>query len=294
MTDNSLINLGDLGKPATVLIEKISDAVGGVFKPFQIVRVAKAEAEADRIRTEAQIQVTDLHRRAMLRFFEEEAKKQSDIEEITKKSLPLLQEKSTPENMADDWITNFFDKCRIVSNQDMQQIWAKILAGEANKPGTFSKRTVNLVGNFDARDAVFFTAVCGFVWLIENTRVPLVFDANGEIYESHGVNYSVLAHLDSIGLLVFSGLTSLKRRHLRKKANALYFGRAVQLTFPDDVNNNLEVGKVMLTAAGHELLSICGAEPVDGFFDYIYGIWEDKSLVPKRTPDPPHPATGAL
>lgn len=45
MTDNPLAKLGDLTKPATVLIEKISDAVGGVFKPYQVVRVAKADVE---------------------------------------------------------------------------------------------------------------------------------------------------------------------------------------------------------------------------------------------------------
>src|SRR6266478_5107627 len=100
MSDNfesSLINLGELSKPATVLIEKISDAVGGVFKPYQIVRVAKAEAEAEQIHAAAQIQVTDLHRRAMYRFLEEEAKKQSNIEGITQKALPLLEEKSRPQ-----------------------------------------------------------------------------------------------------------------------------------------------------------------------------------------------------
>ena len=43
MADNPLVNLGDLSKPAVVLVEKISDAVGGIFKPYQIVRVAKAE-----------------------------------------------------------------------------------------------------------------------------------------------------------------------------------------------------------------------------------------------------------
>lgn len=52
---NNLINLGKLSKPATVLIEKISDAVGGIFKPYQIVRVAKAESEANRIQAESQI-----------------------------------------------------------------------------------------------------------------------------------------------------------------------------------------------------------------------------------------------
>jgi len=29
---NSLINLGDISKPATVLIEKVSGALGGYFK----------------------------------------------------------------------------------------------------------------------------------------------------------------------------------------------------------------------------------------------------------------------
>lgn len=37
MTENPLVKLGDLTKPATFLIEKISDAVGGIFKPHQIV-----------------------------------------------------------------------------------------------------------------------------------------------------------------------------------------------------------------------------------------------------------------
>ncbi|HLL76618.1 MAG TPA: hypothetical protein VK421_15295 [Pyrinomonadaceae bacterium] len=46
---NSIVNLGDLTKPATVLIEKISDAVGGVFRPYQIKRLAHAEAEAEKI-----------------------------------------------------------------------------------------------------------------------------------------------------------------------------------------------------------------------------------------------------
>src|SRR4051794_11062780 len=78
--NTSLINIGELSRPATVLIEKISDAVGGIFKPYQMVRVAKAEAQADRVRADGQIEVSDLQRRAFNRFLEEEAKKQKNIE----------------------------------------------------------------------------------------------------------------------------------------------------------------------------------------------------------------------
>jgi hypothetical protein len=141
MSDNfetSLINLGELSKPATVLIEKISDAVGGVFKPWQLVRIAKAEAQAERVRSEAQIEISDLQRRAFHRFLNEEGKKQKNIEDITRKALPELTDDSKPSEVEDDWLTNFFDKCRLISDEEMQGLWSKVLAGEANSPGKYS------------------------------------------------------------------------------------------------------------------------------------------------------------
>ena len=59
MAGVSLLNigLGELTKPATLLIEKVSDTVGGLAKPYQIVQVAKAEAEARRIKVESEIQI---------------------------------------------------------------------------------------------------------------------------------------------------------------------------------------------------------------------------------------------
>jgi hypothetical protein len=39
---NALNNLGDISKPATTLIEKISNAAGIIYLPTHIKRVAKA------------------------------------------------------------------------------------------------------------------------------------------------------------------------------------------------------------------------------------------------------------
>lgn len=281
MTDNPLAKLGDLTKPATVLIEKISDAVGGIFKPHQIVRVAKAEAEADRIRAEAQIQVTDIHRRAMHRFLVEEAKKQSNIEDITQKALPLLEEESSPQNVEDDWITNFFDKCRIVSDEDMQQLWSRVLAGEANEPGAFSKRTVNLMADLDNVDAELFMHLCGFCWVIGNF-VPLVYDVQDEVYNRHGIDFSALNHLETLGFIQFDNPAGFQRMKLPKKVTAFYYDRPVEITFPKDADNALQLGKVLLTRAGDELAPVCGSNPVDGFFDFVYDRWAGESLVPMR------------
>jgi carbamoylphosphate synthase small subunit len=87
-----LVNIGDLSKPATVFIEKISDAVGGVAKPWQLTRVAKAEAKADIIRSQAKIEISELERRALERMVREEGKKQENIESIAEKTIPLLSQ----------------------------------------------------------------------------------------------------------------------------------------------------------------------------------------------------------
>ena len=121
----ALINMGDLTKPVNTLIEKISDAGVGIAAPWQIKRVANAEAEAavikaeagakvEVIEEEAQIKKTDLHRRAERRLIEEGVQYQKNMEEITVKALPLLNGNADPTSMDNDWIVNFFDKSRIV------------------------------------------------------------------------------------------------------------------------------------------------------------------------------------
>ena len=275
---NPLLNLGGISKPATVLIEKISDAVGGYFKPYQIKRVAKAEAEAELIKAEAHLHITDLHRRAVNRFIAEEAKKQENVETITEKAIPQLEVNSKPEDMEEDWITNFFDKCRIVSDDEMQTLWAKVLAGEANSPGTYSKRTVNFLGSLDKSDAHLFTSLCGFAWFIGDV-VPFIFDVQQTIYNDQGINFDTLSHLDDIGLVSFNNLAGFKRLKLPKKTTVLYYGTSLHIEFSKDDGNELELGRVLLTRTGQQLAKICGSKPVAGFTDYVIERWVKKGLV---------------
>jgi hypothetical protein len=272
-THNSIISLGDISKPADTLIKKVSKAVGGIFEPYQIKRIAKADAEAAVIRAQAEIQVTDLHRRAMHRFIEEEGQKQKNIEDITNRALPLLSDKTDAEKMNDDWVTNFFDKSRIVSDKEMQGLWARVLAGEANAPGTYSKRTVNFLGDLDKVDADLFTKLCSYGWQIGNV-VPLIFDVRAKIYEENGITFATLSHLESIGLIQFNHLSGFRRLKLPKKFHLLYYGEPLLLEMPKEEDNELNIGHALLTKVGQELAPICGSNPVDGFMEYVKENWK--------------------
>ena len=225
-----LINLGDISKPATVLIEKISDAIGGIFRPHQIRRIAQAEAEADKIRAVSQIQITALQDRAINRFFIEEAKKQYNIEAITSKALPLLEDGASPQNVEDDWIAHFFDRCRLISDEEMQTLWSKVLAGEANTPGRFSERTVNFVSSLDKADAELFGKLCAFLWDIGHA-VTLIYDYQYKIYTKGGVYFDSLRHLEEIGLISFGSVTGYRLEGLPRNWRLLSTASALRLSF---------------------------------------------------------------
>ena len=284
-TSNSLLNLGDLSKPADTLIKKIAKGVGGFFEPFQIKRLAKAEAAAAVIKAQSDIQITDLHHRAVHRWIEEEAQRQQNMEAITAKAVPQLNKNANPDAMNDDWIVNFFDKSRKVSDREMQALWSRVLAGEANAPGTYSKRTVNFLLEMDKDEAELFSKLCKFKWTIDRTVGPLVFDVRKEIYKKQDINSHALRYLESIGLIQFKepryaleefGVASdgVVLKELPKRVVANYYGKSIHLEMP---HNELRIGYVYLTIIGKELALLCESGPVDGFFDYVKDVWKQYS-----------------
>lgn len=286
MPENSIVSLGELTRPVNTLVERASDAVGGLFRPWQTRRVARAEADAALISAESEVQVTELHKRAFWRFLEEEATKQTNMENILVKAIPSVdQENARPEDIADDWLSNFFDKCRLMSDDDMQGWWARILAGEANHPGRFSRRTVNLMADLDKSDAELFECLCGFIWTSGTENYPLVFDVQHDIYNRRGISFISMGHLESLGLVRFNSITGFSVNDLSGPVGLMYHGNFVRLNPRNSGGQfKLALGKVLLTQAGIELSRICETKPVDRFFEYVYDKWASESLVPPRSP----------
>ena len=271
---NPIVDLGKLSKPVNTLIKKVSNAAGVLYEPLHIKRIAKSRAKADLISEEAKIEITDLHRRAANRWLNEEAQRQANMENILVKALPQVEEAAKPEAVEDDWVVNFFDKSRIVSNNQMQELWARVLAGEANSPGSFSKRAVNLLSDLDKSDAELFTRLCGFVWNVRGLQ-PLIFDTTAKIYKRNGITFSNLTHLDSIGLIQFENLAGFVQLSLPEKFVVHYYGKNLVLDTRLTAKNKLPIGNALFTNVGQELALICGSGPVDGLWEYVKEKWKD-------------------
>ena len=274
-------DLVGLSEPTTALINKISDAVGVIYEPRRVRQLAKAKADAAVTLAEGQIRVEDLERRAAERWVEEEAQKQLNIENITSKAISQLPATADPSSMDRDWITSFFEKARIVTDDDMQNLWSRILAGEATSPGSFSKKTVNVVADLDKADAALFTRLCGFCWQDRSGgHQPLVFDAKEEVYVQQDISFTNLEHLASIGLIRFMPIGGYLHRFDADLVILGYFGDFRLIDLRKQGTNDVPIGQVHLTRAGDQLVPISGSKPVAGFLDYVAERWRHYGMKP--------------
>lgn len=58
-----------------------------------------------------------------------------------------------------DWFVRFFEACSNISNEQMQGLWAQVLAGEMSNPGSFSLRTIETLKRMTRNEAVAFSEI---------------------------------------------------------------------------------------------------------------------------------------
>jgi len=235
--------------------------------------MAQAEADAAVIKAQSDIDVAYLKGRTSARLLQEEMKNQENIESIADKASPQLMENADAGNVDNDWMKNFFNHCRNISNDEMQSLWAKILAGEVNKPGTFRRRTVSFLADFDKSEVEQFTSLCSFA--AYGYQFPLVYDHKAEIYTSNGVHYASLSHLDTIGLINFNAITGFSSFTKDNPFRLDYFGKVFIVDNPDAA---FKLGSVTLTALGRELAPLSNAKEVPGFVAYLESHWKTQLL----------------
>ena len=106
-----------------------------------------------------------------------------------------------------DWFVRFFEAAGNVSDDTMQNLWAKILAGEIAQPSTFSLKTIDVVRNLSKKDAELFIKICSHSFVPSGTNCFLPNE--DEYLETVGITYADIMKLSEIGLMFNDGLISL-------------------------------------------------------------------------------------
>ena len=114
-----------------------------------LVIQAEAQSKAREILVSQDTEVTgelDITNNVNQRILFQEQKRQYNIETVVRKAASHLGDKSVENNEPDhDWTARFFNDIQDVSSGEMQNLWAKVLAGEVERAGSTSIRTLGVL-----------------------------------------------------------------------------------------------------------------------------------------------------
>jgi uncharacterized repeat protein (TIGR03899 family) len=129
-----------------------------VSSQMQLLTLAKQFVlDGGLIAAEKQMPLAD---RAKKRSRVSHLRKQQNLEEIIQKALGYSSENEVADRADQDWFDSFLVLAENVSNRTMQELWAKILAGEISQPGTFSLKALNIFKSMSIYDAKLLAKAC--------------------------------------------------------------------------------------------------------------------------------------
>ncbi|MYF08346.1 MAG: DUF2806 domain-containing protein [Rhodospirillaceae bacterium] len=130
----------------------------GKADSIRLITSAQSEARDSLEVTPASVHAElDVQSEIRARISFQEEKRQGNIESVVRIAAEELGEKEVDRHEIDhDWTAQFFTNVQDVSSDMMQKIWARILSGEVESPGTISVKTLSILKLMSQRDAEVF------------------------------------------------------------------------------------------------------------------------------------------
>lgn len=176
-----------------------------------------------------------------------------------------VEEKKEQDIFDFDWLMRFFDAVGNISNEELQQLWGKVLANEITRPKACSLRTLDMLRNMSSEEAKVFSALCRYAMQSGDTYY---IDSAGFFCEEDG-HKKCREFIQSKGLSYEEHIVPLLEAGALSQDHdlALYISENMNLEIHNDkicgiVMNHENTPKLfrrdayLLTASGRELFSI--------------------------------------
>ncbi|XQW85429.1 TIGR03899 family protein [Thalassotalea piscium] len=143
-------------------------------------------------------------------------RKQQNLEIIIQKAIQYCSDNEITDRADVDWFNCFTELAEGISNPTMQELWAKILAFEVTKPGSFSLKTLQAFRTMSIGEAKLFAKACSLA-VKDSTRKNLRIISGSSLLPGM-FNFFSKKRLQKINLskfgLSYTELLSLADNHL--------------------------------------------------------------------------------
>ncbi|MBL4764116.1 MAG: TIGR03899 family protein [Colwellia sp.] len=208
-------------------------------------------------------------------------RKQKNIETIMEKTFAYCANKSIDKRTDLDWFDRYIALAENVSNKTMQDLWAKILAGELYRPGSYSLKALKIFRDMSIVDAKLLAKACSLAVKDQskkNIRIisgayqqPGIFN----FFDKDRQKYINLSHFG----LNYADILSLADNHLlyqqESESGIMASGDTLNFNYnglPLKLNGkkpNTALQFYKFTPIGAELAHLISDKPNDDFFTML-------------------------
>ena len=271
---------------------------------MQIIAAAQAEARSKLISPQAALQgEVTIGELIDQRVQFQEEKRQANIGTVVTWAAQELGDREVQDHEVDhDWTARFFNDVQDVSSEELQALWAKILAGEVERPGSTSLKAMNILRGLDRTTAVLFRRLCsarmtplvglqggGSVQTGTDIVPSLDSHATGTFLEEYGLSYASLNRLNEHGLIVpeynstWMNLVADTGPSKSPRWSSMAFGfqgRAWVFVPIDGREGDfkIETSGILLTHSGMELARVVDIEAMPEYHQAVTDYFEQRGL----------------
>jgi uncharacterized repeat protein (TIGR03899 family) len=201
----------------------------------------------------------------------QEAKKQLNIESVTAFAAEELnnEESVTDEPLDEDWTTRFFKVAEDISNEEMQALWGRVLAGEIKRPKSFSLRTLELLRNLSKEEAAVFTKFAKYMINTGNVRFVYDYENKKGLERDYSIKYSDRLILSELGLI--SSIETLSYKIAPTNSKSQFVIRCGKKGILVNLEPNIPISMeaIVLTKVGTELAALINEQPDENYLRKI-------------------------
>lgn len=264
----SLINIDGFADVANNLIDKVSAAVGWVANHQTPSKIA-VNTYIQEIQNSSYDPLT---KAALISQAKKSIKEYCNQQNVLEFAMRSLVPTARPEEVDEDWLTQFMDKARLVSTEEFQMLWGNLLAQECNAPGSIPKSLLHIMEQMDRVMANAFMVITSLsVWYIDQGEpfwTPVITGAHFDsYYRSLGITYDNLIDLQSVGLIKmdFGIAESSYVQTFDPSFRNIHYHDQVYVV-PEN-HTEFPVGNVIYTGAGNALCRAITPKKIEGFFE---------------------------
>ena len=271
----------------------------GKVQALQMITDARAEAQrVYELPAGVQPSEPSMAEAVEQRILYQEQKRQRNIQDVLEKATDAATSTDVPDQEPDhDWTARFFNSIQDVSSEEMQKLWAKILAGEVERPGSTSTRTLSILRDLDQPTASLFRTLCSLAStivlpdgsILDSRVISLGGNASSNALERFGLPFDRLNTLNEHGLVIsdFNSWMEYRVCVTIKVSEAwtvrvpfMYQGRNWGLVPNDEEEDKktLRVHGVALTVAGRELARVIDLVSVPSYDEALVSFFTDQGF----------------